>query len=93
MRLQFLVFLGLGSIRGMAEQNAKKRQKNVHAIMTGRACCCVVSPAFSVCAHADVDLCCDVDFCCVVVQIRENPNACVSVWSFLCFGVLAVFVV
>ena len=46
-RLQFLMFRGLGSIRGMTEQNAKKQQKYVHAIMTGSACCCVVSPAFS----------------------------------------------
>ena len=63
-RLQFLVFRDHGSNRGMTEQNAKKQQKYVHAIMTGGACCCVVSSAFSVCAHADVDL------CCVVVQIR-----------------------
>ena len=32
-RLQFLVILGLGSIRGMAEQNAKKQEKYVHAFM------------------------------------------------------------
>ena len=54
-RLQFLVFRGLGSNRGMTEQNAKKQQKYVHAIGTGGACCCVVSPAFLVCAHVDVD--------------------------------------
>ena len=62
--LQFLEVRGLGSIRGMTEQNAKKQQKYVHAIMKGGACCCVVSPAFSVCAHVDADV------CGVVIQIR-----------------------
>ena len=54
-RLQFLLFRGLDNVRGMTEQSAKKQQKYVHAITTRVACCCVVSLALSVCAHADVD--------------------------------------
>ena len=84
-RLEFLVFRGLGSIRGMTDQKAKKQQKYVHAIMTGGACCRVVSLAFSVCAHVDVDV------CCVVVQIRSSPNTCVSVSNFLCFKVCLLY--